>query len=130
MIYLGSVRGKLNESDSKIGSRSRIVHAVREPLGKGSDGSRAQRQGMVCSLGEAPKQRINSADTHNSGAELTGLNQLVDVHRRSRLGSYRLCRLLVGQAPLTRARKITGFHLNRVTPLCAAPSEHLRARLA
>jgi len=85
---------------------------------------------MVCSLGEAPKQRINSADTHNSGAELTGLNQLVDVHRRSRLGSYRLCRLLVGQAPLSRARKITGFHLNRVTPLCAAPSEHLRARLA
>ena len=66
----------------------------------------------------------------NSGAELTRLNQLVDVHRRSRLGGYRLCRLLVGQAPLSRARKITGFHLNRVTPLGAAPSEHLRARLA
>ena len=31
---LDTVRGKLNESDSKIGSRSRIVHAVRERPGQ------------------------------------------------------------------------------------------------
>ena len=92
-------------------------------LRKGSDGSQAEDKGCVRSPGEA-KQRIKIADARNSGAELTGLDQLVDVHRRSRQQAIDCPGSSWAKRRCPARGKITGLHLNRVAPHGAAPSEH------